>query len=206
MQMLPAASKGVIGLWMGYITAAWLIGAAVGGLVFGWLGDRIGRVRGMALSVLVYSAFTGVGYFAQQPWHLMVLRFFAALGMGGEWSLGVALVMECWPNNRRPLLAGLIGMSANIGFTITVETTRTDFVVTITEDFMAVGDAWREFRAGRCSTFVDPALTFQNRKDGSTPKPRSRRAANHRSPAAMSYPPLLSRTLIWASCWLIIAR
>ena len=118
-----------IGAWMGYITAAWLLGAAVGGLAFGWLGDRIGRVRSMALSVLVYSAFTGLGYFAQHPSHLLILRFLAALGMGGEWSLGVALVMECWPNDRRPLLAGLIGMSANVGFAL-MGTLGMIFVVT----------------------------------------------------------------------------
>src|SRR5215204_7417708 len=48
-----------IGLWMGYITALFLVGAACGGLVFGWLGDRLGRVRAMTLSILAYSLFTG---------------------------------------------------------------------------------------------------------------------------------------------------
>ena len=60
--------------------------------------------------------FTGLGYFAQTPYHLGVFRFTAALGMGGEWSLGVALVMECWPERLRPLLAGAIGAAANVGF------------------------------------------------------------------------------------------
>ncbi len=83
-------------LWMGRITATFLLGAAAGGLVFGWLGDRIGRVRAMILSVLAYSIFTGLNYFAQAPWQLAGFRFLAALGMGGEWSLGVALVMEAW--------------------------------------------------------------------------------------------------------------
>src|SRR5438876_10650599 len=86
-----------VGLWMGRITALFLLGAATGGLLFGWLGDRLGRVRAMTLSILAYSLFTGLAYFAQLPWHLGLLRFVAALGMGGEWSLGVALVMECWP-------------------------------------------------------------------------------------------------------------
>ena len=85
-------------------------------MAFGWLGDRLGRVRSMAMSVLCYSVFTGLGALATQPWHLIPLRFAAGLGMGGEWSLGVALVMEYWPNNRRPLLAGLIGMAANVGY------------------------------------------------------------------------------------------
>lgn len=104
-----------IGQWMGYITAAFLFGAAAGGFVFGWLGDRIGRVRAMSISILTYSLFTAFGYFAQSPTHLAIFRFIAALGMGGEWSLGVALVMECWPEKLRPLMAGFIGAAANVG-------------------------------------------------------------------------------------------
>lgn len=104
--------------WMGVVTAAFLFGAAAGGLIFGWMGDRIGRVRAMTLSVLVYSVFTGLNYFARQPQDLAVFRFISALGMGGEWSLGVALVMETWPEAKRPLMAGLIGASSNLGFAL----------------------------------------------------------------------------------------
>lgn len=102
--------------WMGMVTAIFLLGAAAGGLIFGWLGDRIGRVKAMTASILCYSLFTGMCYFATEPWHLAGLRFVAALGMGGEWSLGVALVMEIWPEKKRPLMAGLIGAAANIGY------------------------------------------------------------------------------------------
>ena len=117
LSMLGAeAGDAAVGQWMGYITAAFLLGAAAGGFIFGWLGDRIGRVRAMSLSILCYSLFTGLGYFATEPWHLGGFRFIAALGMGGEWSLGVALVMECWPERWRPLLAGVIGAAANLGF------------------------------------------------------------------------------------------
>jgi MFS transporter, SHS family, sialic acid transporter len=105
-----------VGQWMGWITAAFLLGAAAGGLVFGWLGDRIGRVRAMSISILTYSLFTALGFLAQSPEHLAFFRFIAALGMGGEWSLGVALVMECWPEKLRPLMAGFIGAAANVGF------------------------------------------------------------------------------------------
>lgn len=106
----------VIGKWVGYLTALFLLGAAVGGFVFGWMGDKIGRVRSMTLSILAYSGFTGLCYFAAEPWQLGVYRFLAALGMGGEWALGVALVMECWPEKYRPILAGVIGAAANVGF------------------------------------------------------------------------------------------
>ncbi len=109
-----------VGLWNGRITAAFLFGAAFGGWFFGWLGDRLGRVNAMAISVLTYAAFTGLCGFAMQAWQLAGLRFLSALGMGGEWALGVALVMESWPKEYRPLLAGLIGAAGNAGYLLTV--------------------------------------------------------------------------------------
>jgi MFS family permease len=117
--MLPASALGqdqFVGLWMGRITALFLVGAAAGGLGFGWLGDRLGRVRAMTFSILTYSVFTGLCFFARAPWELGGLRFIAAFGMGGEWSLGVALVMEAWPSGKRALLAGVIGMASNAGY------------------------------------------------------------------------------------------
>ena len=102
--------------WNSVVVACFLLGAALGGVVFGWLGDKIGRVRSMAMSVLLYSLFTGACYFATAPWNLGLFRFIASLGMGGEWALAVALVMECWPERHRPRLAGAIGAAANFGF------------------------------------------------------------------------------------------
>lgn len=125
---------GFVGYWIGNINAFFLVGAACGGLVFGWLGDRIGRVRAMSLSILCYSVFSGLGYFAQTPLHLGILRFLAALGMGGEWSLGVALVMEVWPEKHRPMLAGVIGAAANIGFAL---------IAVVGMFFAVTQDTWR---------------------------------------------------------------
>ena len=107
-----------VGPWKGAVDAAFLVGAACGGWLFGWLGDRIGRVRAMVFSVLTYAVFTGLCGLALAAWHLAALRFVSALGMGGEWSLGVALVMECWPARTRPLLAGLIGAAGNVGYVL----------------------------------------------------------------------------------------
>jgi MFS family permease len=106
----------LVGLWHGRMVASFLVGAALGGVFFGWLGDKIGRVRAMIFSILAYSLFTGCGYFATHPWHLGLFFFLAALGLGGQWSLGVALVMESWPEKHRPKLAGIIGAAANVGF------------------------------------------------------------------------------------------
>ena len=116
--MLGPGGEGQVGGWMGIITATFLLGAALGGVAFGWLGDRIGRVKAMSLSILCYSVFSGAAYFSQVPWHLAGFRFIAALGMGGEWALGVALVMEVWPERSRPWLAGAIGAAANLGMVL----------------------------------------------------------------------------------------
>jgi len=123
-----------MGGWIGKFHAVFLIGAALGGLLFGWLGDRVGRVKAMTFSVLAYSLFTGMGYWATSPEMLAGLRFLAALGMGGEWSLGVALVMECWPEKHRPYLAGAIGASANVGFAL---------IALLTMQFKVTVESWR---------------------------------------------------------------
>ena len=132
--LLNVTDDKLVGAWNGGIAALFLLGAAAGGLLFGWLGDKIGRVRTMMLSILCYSFFTGCCYFAQSPWHLGALRFLAALGMGGEWALGVALVMECWPEKLRPLMAGIIGAAANVGFLL---------IAMVGRMFPVTPDSWR---------------------------------------------------------------
>ncbi len=105
-------------LWYGIVLAGFLVGAATGGVVFGYLGDKFGRVRAMTASILLYSLCSGLSAAAQSPAQLALLRFLGALGMGGEWALGVALVMELWPGASRALMAGLIGAFGNFGYTI----------------------------------------------------------------------------------------
>ena len=140
------AGDAAVGPWMGYVTALFLVGAAAGGMLFGWLGDRVGRVRAMSLSILTYSLFTALGYVVKNPWQLGVLRFLASLGMGGEWALGVALVMECWPEKWRPLLAGVIGAAANVGFLA---------VGWVGKTFPVTQDSWRwMFLVGAIPAFV----------------------------------------------------
>ena len=145
--LLTTSDEGLIGLWFGVMIAGFLVGAATGGVLFGWLGDRIGRVRAMTLSVLAYSLFTGMCGLAWNVESLFFFRFIASLGMGGEWSLGVSLVMEVWPNRSRAWLAGLIGAASNVGFVsiAVVSLSLTTFITTIGEGIRAAGilpEAW----------------------------------------------------------------
>ncbi|HSI15645.1 MAG TPA: MFS transporter [Chthoniobacter sp.] len=112
----PEVMNTLASQWFGVIIAVFLVGAASGGVLFGWLGDKIGRVRAMALSIFTYAIFTGLCGFATEAWQITLLRFIASLGMGGEWSLGVALVNEVWSGKSRAVTAGLIGAAANIGY------------------------------------------------------------------------------------------
>ncbi|MFO0937235.1 MAG: MFS transporter [Gemmataceae bacterium] len=116
--MLTGDESQHVNSWFAAITAVFLVGAATGGVLFGWLGDKIGRVRAMTISVFVYTSCSFLCGFAQAPIHFAILRFLGALGMGGEWALGVALVMELWPNTSRGVLAGLIGAFGNLGYAI----------------------------------------------------------------------------------------
>ncbi len=104
--------------WLSWYITAFFLGAALGGALFGWVGDRAGRVKAMGLSILCYSIITGLSYFASGPRELLLLRFLASAGIGGMWPTGVSLVSEAWPTVSRPILAGLIGTSANVGFLI----------------------------------------------------------------------------------------
>jgi SHS family sialic acid transporter-like MFS transporter len=118
-ELLPTGStEEDVGRWYGVITAGFLVGAATGGVLFGWLGDKLGRIRALTFSVLVYAGSSGLCTLVTNPWELAGLRFVGALGMGGEWALGVALVMELWPGASRGWLAGWIGAFGNLGYLI----------------------------------------------------------------------------------------
>ena len=101
--------------WFGYYVCALLFGGALGGLMFGRIGDRFGRVKGMTAAICCYSGVSFVAYFVQSPEQLLVARFVVCMGVGGMWPNGVALMSEAWASASRPLLAGVIGTAANIG-------------------------------------------------------------------------------------------
>jgi MFS family permease len=95
--------------------AAFLLGGAVGGLFFSVLGDRYGRVRVMAYTILVYSVFSALTFFARSPMQVLVLRFLVALGTGGEWAVAAALVAETFPAHFRASASGIFHASSVLG-------------------------------------------------------------------------------------------
>ena len=111
----PSTEEKIITRWFAWYQAAFLFGAAAGGWLFGWLGDRVGRTRAMGYSVIWQAGFTLASYPADTPELLMLLRFLACMGIGGIWPNAVALVAEAWPDASRPFLAGLLGAAANVG-------------------------------------------------------------------------------------------
>jgi MFS family permease len=91
------------------------VGWALGGGFFGRIGDRMGRSRALVLTIMTYAIFTGLSTFAQTWWQLLIFRFLAALGIGGEWAVGAALLSETWPKEWRPWLAAVLQTAVNVG-------------------------------------------------------------------------------------------
>ncbi len=193
--LLPANTpEGEIGQWFGWLTCAFLLGAATGGYLFGYVGDRFGRAKAMAASILCYSIFSAITYFVQSPTQLLILRFLTCLGIGGMWPNGIALLSEAWGNVSRPILAGIMGTAANVGILVFALVTVLRFEVT--------GEDWRwTFLVGASpvvlgilSLLLVPEspkwLALKNAPDGASGEPE---------PASIGEifrPPILKMTLI----------
>ena len=115
---VASAANPVVKEKSAYIQAAFLVGWAVGGAFFGRLGDLLGRSRALALTVLTYAVCTGLCALAQTWWQLMIFRFVAALGIGGEWAVGASLLAETWPRAWRPWLAAVLQSGVNLGILV----------------------------------------------------------------------------------------
>jgi MFS family permease len=102
-------------IWGGVTTMIFMIGWATGGIIFGVVGDRIGRVRTMVLTILLYSMFTGLSALSFWVWDFAFYRFLTGLGVGGEFAVGVALVAEVMPDRARPHSLGLLQALSAVG-------------------------------------------------------------------------------------------
>lgn len=105
-----------IGWYGGIVFSVFLIGWAIGGIGFGMAADYFGRTKTLIATILIYAVFTGLAALAQEWWHLAIYRFLTALGVGGEWAAGAAIVAETWPEEKRSRAAGILQSAWAFGF------------------------------------------------------------------------------------------
>ena len=92
-----------------------LIGAVVGGILFGALSDRYGRVRVLTWTIVLFAVFTGLCAIAQGYWDLLIYRTIAGIGLGGEFGIGMALAIEAWPAKHRAKAASYVALGWQVG-------------------------------------------------------------------------------------------
>ncbi len=109
------ADHASVSQWNDRAFASFLLGGALGGVLFGIIADRIGRSKTMVITILFYSLFTCVTAFAQTPWQIVLLRFFVAMGVGGEWAVASAMVAEVMPTRSRPVMSSIFHGSSVFG-------------------------------------------------------------------------------------------
>ena len=109
------AYQGRMSFYNNVALASFLVGGAIGGIVFGMLSDRIGRKKAMTFTILFYSLFTCVSAFSMEWWHLAGLRFLVAMGVGGEWAVASSLVFEEFPKRARAHVGGIFHASSIFG-------------------------------------------------------------------------------------------
>ena len=168
---------------MGLVGSVALVASAVGGGLFGRLADRIGRVRALTISILLYSVATAGLATSSALWQLIGWRVLVGLGMGGEWSCGSVLVAETWPARHRGKAIGIMQSGWAIGA------------------LLAAGlSALLLQRAGWRALFVVgilPAIAaFFIRRTVSEPAIWREREPRQRSPWPIIFGPYLSRTLL----------
>ncbi len=114
--LLPAgAEAGEVGFCNNVALGAFLLGGALGGVLFGMASDRLGRKRALTYTILLYSACTCLSAFAQRWWHLAGCRFLTALGVGGEWAVASTLVAEEFPPRARAWSQSIFQASSVLG-------------------------------------------------------------------------------------------
>ncbi len=102
----------------GLIMSLTLVMAAIGGIGFGFVADKLGRTRALSLSILIYTVCTGLCAFVHTVPQLAICRMLLGIGMGGEWASGAALVAETWPQQHRAKALALVQSSWAVGYAL----------------------------------------------------------------------------------------
>jgi len=111
----PAEQSRQMKLYGDIFLGVFLAGGMVGGLLFGILGDRWGRKPTMIVTILMYSIFSGLTYFATNLWQVGILRFLVSMGIGGEWAVAAAFVAEVFPSHARAQASSIFHASSTLG-------------------------------------------------------------------------------------------
>jgi MFS family permease len=114
-ELLPGTTQATIDAFGGFTTSIFLMGWGIGGLIFGVMGDRIGRAKTMMITILLYSIFTGLSAISTSIWDFAVYRFLTGMGVGGEFAVGVALVAEVMPDRARPYCLSVLQALSAVG-------------------------------------------------------------------------------------------
>jgi len=134
------ASDAVVNENAGYATMVFMVGWAFGGVLFGVLGDRLGRAKTMILTILCYTIFTGLSVLATGVWDFNAYRFLCGLGVGGQFAVGVALVAEVVPERSRPYALGMVQAFSAVGNMLAA---LTGIALGELQQAGAIGSAWR---------------------------------------------------------------
>lgn len=118
-ELLHTNSHAVAGLHGSYIVAFFMVGWALGAMIFGTLADYIGRARTMTITILLYAICTGLCATAHSWWELGIYRFLVGAGIGGEMGVAAVFLSECWPNKSRMHAVSLMATSLGCGYLLT---------------------------------------------------------------------------------------
>lgn len=150
---LPPASKDVQAFGK-IVTAVFLVGWGIGGMIFGALGDRFGRARMLTVTILIYSAFTGLTFFSQTRVDFTIFRFLTGLGVGGVFGLAVALIAETMPPGARIQSLGMLQVLSTIG-NVTAGFTKMGIDSLESQKVIVSGEGWRwMFLVGALPAFL----------------------------------------------------
>jgi MFS family permease len=174
------AGHPAISYWGDVLLVPFLLGGALGGVMFGMLADRWGRGASMILTILMYAVFSGLTYFATTLWQVAALRFLVAVGVGGEWAVAAALVAEVFPERARAHASGIFHASSVLGTWIATGAgllvgsnwryaylvgVLPALLVLLVRAFVREPDAWRRAKSAETSSASTAALRFGSLAD-----------------------------------------
>jgi MFS family permease len=148
-----------VGAWNNIAFGFFLFGGAVGGVFFGVVSDRIGRSKTMILTILFYSMFTCLSAFSQEAWHMVVLRFLVAMGVGGEWAVASAMVAEVMPTRSRATMGSIFHASSVFGTLLAAATVAMLIGNQALNDRLAAA-GWEGWRIGFAIGVLPALLTL----------------------------------------------